>query len=70
MVVWSGWRLIIGRQAGGGGPTLQFVDPLFHFLARLESHHKLFWHKDFLTRAWIACFASSPLFDLENAEIP
>ena len=52
------------------GLPFQLVDPFFHFLARLERHHKLFWDKDFLTRARVASLACGPSFDLEHAEVP
>src|SRR5262245_24673747 len=72
LAVWC--RRIVARSIGRSGSlgrlTLQFTDAFFHLLARLESHHKLFWHKDFLTGAWVASLASGPLLDLENAEVP
>lgn len=59
----------MGRFRGGIGLAFQFMDPLFHFLTRLERHHKLFWDKDFLTCAGITCLSSGSSFDLEDAEI-
>lgn len=52
------------------GASLEFADSLLHFLAGLEGHDKFLRHEYFFARAWISCFSGSPLFDLENAEIP
>ena len=53
------------------GSTLlqQPADTFFHFLARLEGHHKLFRYKDFLTCPRIAGLPWGTSFYLKNAEI-
>jgi hypothetical protein len=63
-------RSPVGRCGRFVGSALELVDPFFHLLARLESHHKLFWDKDFLARAGIACLASRPPLNLKDAEVP
>lgn len=59
----------MGGFGGGVGQAFEFMDPLFHFLTRLECHHKLFGDKDFLTGTGVTCLASSPPLDLKHAEV-
>jgi hypothetical protein len=64
---------IRGQVAGlrlFGGSSFHLANAFFHLFARLECHHELLWHKDFIASARIASFACSPLFYLENAEVP
>lgn len=58
--------------ASGGfvRPAFQFANAFFHFFARLEGDHEFLGNKDLLASPGITSLASSPLFDLENAEIP
>ena len=65
-----GGGTVLGGPGFGGGAAFQFADPLFHFFARLESHHKLLWDKNLLARTWVPSFTRGPLFDLKNAKVP
>ncbi len=47
----------------------QFMDSLFHLLARLEHDYVFFWHEHLVARAGIACLASSTTLHLEHAEV-
>jgi hypothetical protein len=64
---WGAVRL--GIAGLFGRTSLHFADPLLHLLARFERDHKLLWHKDLITRSWVASLACGPPFHLKNAEV-
>jgi hypothetical protein len=55
--------------SGFVGTALELADPFFHFLTRLERHHKLLWHKDFLARAGVSGLTCGAAFDFKDAKV-